>query len=307
MIAAVTGGTGLVGRSIVRRLLSGGHEVRVLSRDRSGSSGGVEYFWGAMQDADSLRRFVSGAQMIFNCAAEIGCELRMREVNVRGTERLLGAAEQEGCRYFCHLSSAAVVGEPREKWVDEESPCDPRSAYEKTKWEGEWVAARGAGRCSVVILRPTNVVDDDRPGALIHPMRGSWLDRAMVFLKGGECAHIVHADDVAAAALFFAERPAGRPRRFFVSCDDDPANTFAGLWALFRQAKGGGEAPGTARPMPHLPLVIPALMRWLWRGGGIYGDVRFSSRRLRSEGFEFPVGVRGAVRRLASRGAGALP
>lgn len=301
MIAAVTGGTGLVGRAIVRRLLAEGHRVRVLSRDKSRQAGGVESFWGAMQNEDTLRRFVSGAQLVFNCAAEIACELRMREVNVRGTERLLRAAEAAGCRYFCHLSSAAVVGNPRERWVDEDSPCDPRSAYEKTKWEAEWMVTRAVGRCSVVILRPTNVVDESRPGALIHPMRGSWLDRVKVFLKGGECAHIVHADDVAAAALFFAERPAERPRCFFVSCDDDPSNTYVGLWTLFTQTKSCADAPETARPMPYLPLVIPHLLRRLWRGGGIRGDVLYSSRRLKAEGFEFPVGIRGAVQRLASR------
>lgn len=290
----------MVGRRIVRRLLDGGHKVRVLSRGEAGAETHVEAFRGSLADEDVLGRFISGADMVFHCAAELSDESRMWAVNVEGTERLLRLVGRGPCGYFCYLSSAGVVGRAAVKWVDEETPCDPQNAYEKSKWAAEQLVARGLDGCSVVILRPTNVVDEGRPGALIHPLRGSWLDVLKVVLKGGECAHIVHADDVAAAALYFVERRSDRPRRFFVSCDEDPANTFAGLWSLCRAAQNGSLG-GEPRPMPHLPLQVPHLLRGLRRGGGNPGDVRYSSRKLLAEGFAYGIGVRGAVRRLALR------
>ena len=300
MIAGVTGGTGVVGRKIVSRLLAQGYRVRVLSRMGAGSDGRVEYFHGGLQDEDVLKRFVSGTRLVFHCAAELNDASRMWEVNVEGTRRLLRLVAESDCRYFCHLSSAGVVGRTNVKWVDEETPCDPQNVYEKSKWAAEQLAAQGLGRCSVVILRPTNVIDEDKPGALFYPRRGSWLDALKVFFKGGECAHIVHAEDVAAAALHFIERPCGRPRCFFVSCDEEPANTFAGLWSLYKAAQAGN-MESELRSMPHLPWIIPFVVRRLWRGPGNPGDVRYSAKKLLAEGFQFGVGVRGAVLRLALR------
>lgn len=302
IIASVTGGSGMVGRRIVRRLVAEGHEVRVLSRDEAGAGGGVKYFRGGLQDEEVLRRFVSGAHMVFHCASELNIEPRMWEVNVRGTERLLRLVGQGSSRYFCYLSSAGVVGRTKVEWVDEETPCAPQNAYEKSKWAAEQLVARGIDGCSVVILRPTNIIDESRPGALIHPLRGSVADVLKVFLKGGECAHIVHADDVAAAALHFAGRQFGQPRCFFVSCDEDPANTFAGLWSLYKALESGGTGDNV-RLMAHLPLLVPYVLRQLWRGASNRGDVRYSSKKLLSEGFKYPIGVKEAVRRLVSRDA----
>jgi nucleoside-diphosphate-sugar epimerase len=302
VIASVTGGSGMVGRRIVRRLLSGGHQVRVLSRGGAGAESGVELFQGSLQDDDVLGRFIAGADMVFHCAAELRDESKMWRVNVGGTERLLRCVGPGRCRYFCYVSSAGVVGKTSVKWVGEDTPCAPQNVYEKSKWAAEQLVARGIGGCNVVILRPTNVIDEDRPGALAYPLRGSWLDVLKVVFKGGECAHIVHADDVAAAAIYLMERRSGRPRCFFVSCDEDPANTFAGLWSLYMAVKDG-HAEETPRPMPHLPLQVPYLLRRLWRGAGNHGAVRYSSRKLLGEGFVYGVGVRGAVMRLASGGA----
>lgn len=291
MIASVTGGSGMVGRRIVRRLLDEGHSVRVLSRGPSPAGSRAEYFRGSLQDGEVLDRLVSGADMVFHCAAELRDEARMWDVNVEGTRRLLEAVARGRCRYFCHVSSAGVVGRTAVHWVDEETPCAPQNAYEKSKWVAEQLVARGIPGCSVAILRPTNVIDEDRPGAFSYPMRGSWCDRIKVFLKGGECAHVVHAEDVAAAAVFLLGKRFEPPQCFFVGLDEDPANTVAGVWSLYQ---GCG-------PVSHLPLLVPYFLRRVRRGPGNRGDVRYSSRKLLSEGFAYQVGLEEAARRLASR------
>lgn len=299
-IACVTGGSGMVGRRIVQRLISEGYRVRVLSRGETYCDSRVEHFRGGLHDENVVSAFISGAHMVFHCAAELNdCQV-MWEVNVRGTERLLQLIKGEDIHYFCYISSAGVVGRTKEKWVNEETPCDPQNAYEKSKWAAEQVVAKGMSRCGVVILRPTNVIDEDRPGALALPMKSSWVDILKVLFKGSECAHLVHADAVADAAIYFISRPVSRPHCYFVSCDHEPLNTFAGLWSLYKAYKNN-RVEGTVRQIPHLPLIIPHILRKLVRGSGNRSDVRYSSAKLISMGFTYRIGIKEAVRRVVVR------
>jgi len=296
-VACVTGGSGMVGQRIVQGLLSQGYVVRVLSRMGTFGDSRVDHFRGGLQDAAVLRHFIVGAHLVFHCAAELKDESQMWEVNVKGTEQLLRLVKETNIQFFCYLSSAGVVGRTKVKYVNEDIPCDPQNAYEKSKWAAERLVAQGIDGCRVVILRPTNVISENRPGALALPMKRSLLDVLKLFVKGGECAHIVHADDVADAALYFITRHINSPQCFFVSCDHEPLNTFAGLWALYKSFKGK-RTGGKVRPIVHLPLIIPHLLRKISRGTGNRGDVRYSSEKLISAGFNYRIGVKDAVKRV---------
>ncbi|MFC1829878.1 NAD-dependent epimerase/dehydratase family protein [Thermodesulfobacteriota bacterium] len=298
-IACVTGASGMIGSKIVRQLLSGGYRVRVLTRDQAENDLDVDVYHGGLDDEKILPAFVNDADILFHAAAELRNEHKMWEVNVLGTKRLLNFVKKSNIRYFCYLSSAGVVGLTQRKWVDEEVECNPQNTYEESKWAAEQMIVSGIDDCQTVILRPTNVVDEEYPGALNLPMSRSWKNRFTVFLKGGECAHIVHAEDVAAAAMHFVSHSDDTCRSFFVSCDHEPLNTFAGLWSLYIAAMNNRPLE-PVRPIPHLPLIVPYILRKIWRGSGNRGDVRYSSEKLISEGFKFPLGLRESIRRIAS-------
>ena len=298
-VACVTGASGIIGSRIVKGLLQKRYTVRVLSRSNHFDDPRVELFCGGLEDEEVLRLFLRDAHLLFHCAAELNDETKMWEVNVLGTERLLNIAKESGIVYLCHMSSAGVVGKTSLFWVDEKSPCNPQNTYEKSKWSAEQMVSRGIKGCRVVILRPTNVVDGRRPGAFLLPMRGSWWDKFKVLIKGGECAHIVHADDVAAAALYLISSSIESPQCFFVSCDHEPLNTFAGLWSLYR-ARKVDRSIEDVQPMLHLPLIVPYMIRRLWRGQGNRGNIRYSAEKLLSLGFKFPLDVKGAVDQIIS-------
>ena len=299
-IASVTGGSGMVGRRIVKRLKMDGYKVRVLTRKKNLDVTGVDVISGGLEDDEALKALIFGSDLLFHCAAELYDESKMWDVNVLGTERLLNTVKVSSINYLCYLSSAGVVGRTNIKWVDEMTKCNPQNAYERSKWAGEQLVARGIDGCQIVILRPINVIDENRPGALRLPMTGSWLSRLKVFLQGGECAHIVHAEDVAYAALFFISHPIDSPQCFFVSCDNEPLNTFAGLWSLYRAIENN-RTIDNVKPVHHLPLFVPYMLRRLWRGRRNRGDVCYSPDKLISEGFKFHLGLEGAVKRLVSK------
>ena len=294
--ACVTGATGMIGRRIVRKLLKRGCKVRVLTRGAYANPG-VEVFKAGLSDEAELERFISGANAVFHCAAEIKDASRMHEVNVLGTERIVSLIARHRVEYFCHISSAGVVGRTSQAWVDESTACNPQNAYEATKLGAERIAVRPIDGCTTVVLRPTNVVDESHLGELRLPVDGTLRSRLEAFVKGGECAQIVHAEDVAAAAVHFLDRPSGDPRVFFVSLDHDPLNTVANLWRLHR-ALSRGRSGIELGPFPHLPAAVPRLLRRLTRGRGNRGTVRYASDRLLSEGFRYSLGVADAVQRI---------
>ncbi|MDI6728683.1 MAG: NAD-dependent epimerase/dehydratase family protein [Thermodesulfovibrionales bacterium] len=299
LIACVTGASGMVGRRIMHRLLQQGYTVRALTRRKDLALSGVDMRYGDIRDESALKSFLNRANLLFHCAAELKDESRMWDVNVVGTEILLHLIPWAGITYFCHLSSAGVVGKTDMPIVDETSPCNPRNMYERTKWEAEKRVAKGVKGCRVVVLRPTNVIDERQSGALGLPMRSGWADYLKIFLKGGENAHVVHADDVAAAALYFiAHASTETPQCFFISYDHEPINTFAGIWKLYKNFERVGSFDESGPRVVHLPAAFPKILRIVMRGASNRGDIVYSSEKLLSHGFVFPLGLKGAIRQV---------
>lgn len=297
-IACVTGASGMVGSRIVRRLLQQGYTVRSLTRRKDLTLSGVDMHYGDIRDESALKSFMNRANLLFHCAAELKDESRMWDVNVAGTENLLRLIPGSGITYFCHLSSAGVVGKTEIPVVDETTPCNSQNMYERTKWETEKRVADGVKGCSIVILRPTNVIDNEHPGALGLPMRSGWLDYLKIFLKGGENAHGIHADDVAAVALYLISHASENPQCFFVSCDHEPMNTFAGIWKLYKNFEQVGSFDESGSMVIHLPVAFSHMLRTVMRGASNRGDIVYSSEKLFRHGFVFPLGLKGAIRQV---------
>ncbi len=294
----------MIGLKIKRALIRGGYEVRILTRRKADWTKDAQVYRGDLESVEMeiLRDMLRGASCVFHCAAELRDESKMWDVNVSATERILSLIPQSGVSYLCYLSSAGVVGLTKGRLVDEGSACSPQNRYERSKWAAEQLVARGVANCSTVILRPTDVIDEQRPGALRLPLQARLRDRMEVFLKGNECAHIIHAEDVADAAVYFMNSDFKNPAVFFVSCDHEPFNTFSGLWTLFEAIGRGLPIERTQRRI-SLPIIVPYILRRIWRGPCNYGNVRYSSKKLLDAGFRFRLGVEGAVRSIvASRG-----
>lgn len=282
-IAAVTGATGLVGRRIVEVLLEKGLPVRILTRNSHLSDNRLEVHCGNLSDRESVQKFLSDAGYLFHCAAELHDKLKMRETNVLGTRNILNASKKEDLSYICHLSSVGVMGKISGISADETTPCRPMNTYEKTKYEAEKMIMAFEGRSRVVVLRPTNVIDQSNREILN-------IGRLKLFIKGRENAHVVHAKDVAHAATFFMDKKQYTPNPdcYIVSCDDDPMNTVAGCWALLHGKN--------IEPKMILSWFFPYILRRLARRSCNRGDLRYSSKKLLATGFNFKLGFKRAMR-----------
>ena len=99
----VTGGTGTLGRLVVRRLRDAGCDVRVLSRRSREAEDGIEFVNGDLATGEGIEAAVEGAEIIVHCAGSTkGDEDKARN--------LVRAASRAGARHLVYIS---VVGADR--------------------------------------------------------------------------------------------------------------------------------------------------------------------------------------------------
>jgi UDP-glucose 4-epimerase len=112
MRIVVTGGSGLVGRGIVR-LLSDSHSVVNLDV-RSRSIAGAEFFEGDVRDPRALCRAFDDADAVVHAAAipgpAFGTKEEILDVNVEGTRNVAAAAVETGVARVVFISSESVLG-----------------------------------------------------------------------------------------------------------------------------------------------------------------------------------------------------
>jgi len=229
MRVLVTGGVGVIGARVVRKLTQRGFEPVVFDSRADFSlmadlAGHFEFVSGDVAEFISVERALGKQRIdaIIHLAAYIDPEMakqayRSFNVNTLGTVNVLEAARFAGISRFVHASSRAVygetprgVGEPGYQPLSEEHPKRPVSAYDVTKLAAEqmgklyrdlhgieFAALRFAGiygpgkqaRHGKMSLR-SRLVEDPMIGKPV------WLGQG-----GGQLDDIIYVDDVAEALL----------------------------------------------------------------------------------------------------------
>lgn len=116
MTTLITGGTGFLGRHLVRQLVERGEDVRVLARqvDLDLADLGVSFVEGTLSSSDDVRRAVDGVTHVYHCAGLVERDPkhahRMYELHVDGTRRLLDALRQQDVKKIVVASTSGTVG-----------------------------------------------------------------------------------------------------------------------------------------------------------------------------------------------------
>jgi nucleoside-diphosphate-sugar epimerase len=161
--ALLTGGTGFVGGHVARALVEHGWEVRLLVRDAARASAGlleglrVETIAGDLSEGGIPESALTGVDAIVHVAGLTRARSLedYREVNVRGTERLLALAGRAAPdALFLLVSSLAAAGPARKgQPVSDRDPSRPISWYGISKREGELAVAR-VWKGPWIVMRP---------------------------------------------------------------------------------------------------------------------------------------------------------
>ena len=252
--AAVTGGTGFIGRYLIDLLLADGFGVRVLTRNPERAKtiwdDRVQIWPGDVTDPNSLVGFAGGTSIIFNLAGTIFEDDSLTAVNENGTLNLLKECMTHPLQRFVHLSSVGVIGSSQHKIIDEETVCNPVNAYERSKLRGEELVMEffHAHGLPVTVMRPTIVFGIGRSRE--KDSFASWMQtiqsgRFRYIGRGDYSANYIYAEDVAAACVQVSRSDQALGEIFIVA-DPCPLREFV---------QAAAEFMGAAQPAT-LPLWI---------------------------------------------------
>jgi UDP-glucose 4-epimerase len=227
---AVLGGTGLIGSSIARAFLDGGHKVIVLARHdvdghRAPLLAGATLVLGDAREPSTLERVLDGVGHVVSAlgaphpAASASDPLAQFDAELPVLLDLLERVAARGGIGFTYLSSGgAIYGDVDELPVNEEAECHPVSPYGVTKLAAERYVLMAARRREVPvrILRVANAIGASQThrtgqGVIAALLHGAQTGTAVrLFGDGSSIRDYVDVADVATAAVALSalDRPA---------------------------------------------------------------------------------------------------
>ncbi len=225
MKVLVTGATGFLGGWLVKRLLTEGHDVRIIKRASSlldeleGLK--LDVVSGDVTDANSLLTACRGVDSVFHLAGLIGYSRLQRDamhtVNVVGTKNVIAACHLCGVRKLVYLSSVVAIGASFDKVpLDETSPYNLahlRLGYFDTKHEAEALVRTAVleGHIDAVMINPSTIYGpaDAKKGSRSVQLKVA-RGKFPLYPPGG--VSIVSVDDVidAVMAVWVRGKPAER-------------------------------------------------------------------------------------------------
>ncbi len=262
----VTGGTGFIGGAVVRQLRARGDDVVALVRTPAKAAPledlGCTLVPGDLNDERAIRAGMGGCDAVIHAAAvyEVGIPASerqsMREANVGGTERVLGAALEAKIAKVVYVSTVGAFGNTHGQVVDEsyEHPADSfTSEYEKTKWEAHQVAKKLIGEgLPCVIVQPGGVYgpgDTSSIGVLLDQFLSGKMP-LMPFPELGIC--LSHVEDIAAGIILALDK--GKVGEAYII--SGPVTTVREAIGVVA-AETGKKAPKHALPTGLMKAMIP--------------------------------------------------
>lgn len=243
----VIGGTGDLGRHVVRRLLSDGELVRVMTRDRTRAgelaAAGAEVVEGDLLDRASLERACEGATAVVMAAHSLFGRGRNASVHVddRSVRTLMDVASAAGVDRFVYLS------------VYDFAPDFQAVPFFRIKYQmEEHLKASGL---SWTIIRPTAFMESHAHLLLGAPVAAK--GKVSVFGRGEQPRNFVAADDVARLITQALRDPAAAGRT--LSIGGPGHHTNMDVVRIYERATGR-----TAK-VSHVPLGVVRILSALTR------------------------------------------
>lgn len=258
MRIVVTGGTGFTGSRLVSRLVSEGHEVRILAKGGSPPptpNGGPEVVSGDICDPAAVDQAVRGAQKVFHLAAAYrtaGIEDSVyHDIHVLGTANVMESALRHGVERVIHCSTVGVHGHISVPPADETHPFAPGDIYQETKMLGEqtaWRYHREKG-LPVSVVRPTAIYG---PGdlRLLKLFKIAARNHPTILGNGQIFYHMVYVDDLVQGFLLAAEKQEAVGEAFIVGGEE--CLSLLALIGLIREVLG--LQPASVRRLPAAPF-----------------------------------------------------
>ena len=167
---AITGGTGFVGREIVKNLLSEGFKVVSLQRNLTNTQN-IEIRYIDLYLSKTIKKetllnvdiLIHAAALVHNSKIE---PIKYKKMNIDATKKLFNIAKKSCVKKFIFLSSVSVYGLNSSKFsIDINFPTNPNTQYAKSKLLSEkFLLSSFHKDLKVSIIRFPLVYGENAPG-----------------------------------------------------------------------------------------------------------------------------------------------
>ena len=207
MKVLVTGGNGLIGKSLIKILLNEGIHVRAMDLTKSDITG-TESCAGSILDINNINQAVRGCDAVIHLAAVLGVKrtetlrLESLNVNILGTVNILDACIKNNVKKIVYVSSSEVYGDQGDKLISETCTPRPKSIYAITKLASEeYVKAYTSSyNIDYSILRYFSVYGPSQVAEFVIPrfIRSAMDSKPLlVYGNGGQIRSFCYVDDIA--------------------------------------------------------------------------------------------------------------
>jgi nucleoside-diphosphate-sugar epimerase len=228
MRVAVSGANGFIGSHLSAELVRRGHRVRSIVQPGTPLQNirglDVELATADLRDPTSLRRAVAGMDVVYHLAAfvqDYGPRQTFEEINVRGTERLVEAAVQQGVRRVVFMSSLAVHAYRGHSEGDEQTPRDQDVfEYGRSKRRGEEILEKAWSdrRIETVIVRPGLFPFGPRDRAGFARIAAALETGRFAIVNGGKAVVCTaYVENLAEGVALAGEHPSAAGRVYILS------------------------------------------------------------------------------------------
>jgi nucleoside-diphosphate-sugar epimerase len=264
MKVLVTGASGFLGSHVAELLCRDGHQVRCLVRRTSNlrflETLDVELIHGSVEDRSSLEEATHGVEGVVHAAGLVkarGAD-EFYAVNVRGTENLLGAVEQQadgGFRRFVLVSSLAAVGPSSDGKPVDPAQTSPVTHYGRSKKQAEEMVREASARVPTVILRPPMIYGprDNESFAFFKTISRGMLPKLG---DGSNTMSVIYATDAARACIRALEAEVESGSAYFI--DDGRVYVWRDMLDDLEHALGKKAKVRFGVPFPMLRLAATA-------------------------------------------------
>jgi len=229
----VTGATGCLGRNLVERLLTTGHDVRASGRNpRIGAElekAGADFRPASLEDADAVAGICRDREIVFHCgglSSPWGSWRDFESANVTGTRNVTEACRRAGVERLIHVSTPSIYfGFAGQRDVAEDAPLpkQPVNHYARSKLMAERIVDNAGRRgLRAITLRPRGIFGPYDTALFPRLIRVARRGSVPLFNNGRAVVDVTFVGNVVDAMIACIDAPPSAIGRKFNITNGEP-------------------------------------------------------------------------------------
>jgi nucleoside-diphosphate-sugar epimerase len=256
MKVLITGGTGLVGEKLAKKLADKKHKITIMSSRESYDSP-YKFISANVLNKAAVSKAVKGQDCVIHLAACLDESLpidQLFNINVDGTFNVFDACLENEVKKIIYTSSVGIYGQLKEMPGTEKSPMLAFSPYERSKKEIElYIPEYKEKGLPIVTIRPTIIYGAG--SNMFNNLIGK-IEKGSFYIGNGKNKWpLVYVDDVVDGIILALENDKIIGEDFIIS--DNQAYRYKDIVKVIKKHLG------KVAPTPRIPLGVLNMMAGL--------------------------------------------